>query len=342
MGWDVIGHEWAVAQLRTSIRNGTDAHAYLIVGPPGLGKRLLALRIAQALNCERSAGDPCRECRACRRIERGIHPDVRTASMETQAAVGKAEEAARQKELKIATIREWQHDVHLRPYEGRRRVLILHDAERLSEEAANAMLKTLEEPPPYVTLILVADSADLLPTVVSRCRVLRLRPLPRRQVAEALIRRGAPQVEAETLAALSGGRIGWALQLLETPDALTRRDEQLAALLALHSQGRSAGLRWAEQRAREYRSGDQEVVLAWLELWQSWWRDVLLVAAGSAEGVIHVDRRADLERLALRCPLPQIYAFVTRIGQAAQQLRENANPQLVLENLTLHMPVWES
>ncbi|MCX7791933.1 MAG: DNA polymerase III subunit delta' [Chloroflexaceae bacterium] len=338
MTWGIIGHEWAVEQLRASIRSGADAHAYLFSGPPGLGKRLLALRTAQALNCEQGAGDPCLACRACRRIERGNHPDVRVASMESQAAAGKAEEAARQKELKIATIREWQRDITLRPYEAQRRVLILHDAERLSEEAANAMLKTLEEPPLYATLILVADSNDLLPTIVSRCRVLRLRPLPRRQVVAALVGRGADPDTAALLAAWSGGRIGQALQLLETPEAIARRHEYLGALLAIHEQGRSEGMRWAQQRAKEYRSGEQESVFAWLELWQSWWRDVLLVAAGSSEGVVNINRRADLERIAQRHPLPQIYAFVTQLGHAAQQLRENANPNLVLENLALHAP----
>ncbi|MCS6880676.1 MAG: DNA polymerase III subunit delta' [Oscillochloridaceae bacterium] len=338
MPWGIIGHEWAVEQLRISIRFGADAHAYLFSGPPGVGKRLLALRMAQALNCEHGAGDPCMACRACRRIERGNHPDVRVASMESQAAAAKAEEAARQKELKIATIREWQRDISLRPYEGRRRVFILHDAERLSDEAANAMLKTLEEPPPYATLILVADSHDLLPTIVSRCRTLRLRPLPRPQVVAALFSRGADPDTAALLAAWSGGRIGQALRLLQTPDALARRNEQLAALLAVHDQGRSEAMRWAEQRAREYRGGEQESVFAWLELWQSWWRDVLLVAAGNPEGVVNIDRRADLERIARRHSLSQIYAFVTRLGQAAQHLRDNANPNLVLENLALHAP----
>lgn len=338
MAWGIIGHEWAVEQLRVSIRSGADAHAYLFTGPPGVGKRLLALRTAQALNCEHGAGDPCLACRACRRIERGNHPDVRVASMESQAAAGKAEEAARQKELKIATVREWQRDITLRPYEGQRRVFILHDAERLSEEAANAMLKTLEEPPPYATLILVADSNDLLPTIVSRCRTLRLRPLPRPQVVAALVARGADADTAALLAAWSGGRIGQALQLLETPDALAQRNEQLAALIAVYEQGRSEAMRWAEQRAREYRSGEQESVFAWLELWQSWWRDVLLVAAGNPEAVVNIDRRADLERIARRHPLPQIYAFVTRLGQAARHLRDNANPNLVLENLALHAP----
>ncbi len=334
----MIGHEWAVEQLRGALAAGSDAHAYLFSGPAGIGKALLALRLAQALNCETSPVEPCLACRSCRRIERGNHPDIRISGMAAQAAGLKADEAARQKELKIATIREWLRDIALRPYEGRRRVLILHDAERLSEEAANAMLKTLEEPPPFATLILVANSVDLLPTIVSRCRVLRLRPLPRRQVAVALEARGVTSEDAALLAAWSGGRIGWALSMLETPDEIGRRDEQLAALLALHEGGRPAGLRWAEQRAKEYRSGEQATVFAWLELWQSWWRDVLLTYTGCTEGVVNIDRREALERAAARHQLAELYAFTARIGQAAQQLRENGNPQLVLENLVLHLP----
>ncbi|MEI8167909.1 MAG: DNA polymerase III subunit [Chloroflexales bacterium] len=338
INWGLTGHVWAVSQLEHSIQVGTDAHAYLLSGIAGLGKALLALRLAQALNCEVSPGVPCLTCRTCKRIERGSHPDVRIAGMASQAVGLKPEEAARQKELKIGTVREWQRDLALRPYEALRRIFILHDAERLNEEASNAMLKTLEEPPAYATLILVANSTDLLPTIVSRCRVLRLRPLPRREVAAALVARGMDEPDAATLAAWSGGRIGWALAMLNHLDEATRRDEQIAALLALHQDSLSAGLRWAEQRAKEYRGGEQETVFTWLELWQGWWRDVLLTAAGCPEAVVNLDRRAELEQVAARHSLTSAFNFTVRIGQAAQQLRENGNPQLVLENLLLHRP----
>ncbi|EFO78926.1 DNA polymerase III, delta prime subunit [Oscillochloris trichoides DG-6] len=338
MPWTITGHAWAVHQLQHSIQAGTDAHAYLFSGPAGLGKALLALQMAQALNCEVTPGVPCQECRSCRRIARGNHPDVRIAGMASQGAALKADEAARQKELKIATIREWQRDISLRPYEARRRVLILHDAERLNEESSNAMLKTLEEPPDYATIILVANSTDLLPTIVSRCRVLRLRPLPRRQVADALIARHIVAAEAEMLAAWSYGRIGWALDAIANPERITARQEQLDALLALDGHGRAAGLRWAEQRAKEYRNGEQESVFGWLELWQGWWRDVLLVATGCDASVVNIDRRHELNKIAARHSLPIIHSFVQRIGTCAQQLRENGNPQLVLENVVLHHP----
>jgi DNA polymerase-3 subunit delta' len=336
--WGVEGHEWAVEYLQRSMAAGTLAHAWLFSGPPGLGKRLLALRFAQALNCEQSPGDPCLQCRNCRRIERGNHPDVRVSGMETQAATLKADEAARQKELKIATVRAWQQDVALRPYEAARRVLILHDAERLSEEAANAMLKTLEEPPDHALLILVADSAALLPTIVSRCRSLRLRTVPRARIIGALQARGAEPAHAELLAALSAGRIGWALARLADPDELHRRQEQLTTLLQLAGADRSAGLRWAEQRAKEYRGGEQALVFDWIALWQAWWRDVLLTAVDAGEAVVNVDQRALLAAVARSVPPAVAAEFLQRLTLAARQLRENANPQLVLESLTFHLP----
>jgi DNA polymerase-3 subunit delta' len=325
--------------LRRSVAAGRDAHAYLITGPPGIGKAVLALRLAQALNCEHPDCAPCFQCNTCRRIEHGNYPDVRIASMETQAAGLKAEEAARQKELKIGTVREWQRDITLRPYEGRRRVFILHDADYLNEEASNAMLKTLEEPPPFATMLLVANRVNLLPTIVSRCQMIRLRPLPRQQVTRALMEHASLSHEQATLlAAWSGGRIGWALRIAAAPEEIQLRQERLQTLLALHQQPRSAAFRWAEERYQEYRSGQQALVFEWLELWQSWWRDVLLVSAGCPESITHTDRHEELQREAERCRLSEVYAFVARLGETSQQLRENVNPQLALENVLLHLP----
>jgi DNA polymerase-3 subunit delta' len=340
MNWNIIGHEWAIDFLRQSIGGGRAAHAYLISGAQGVGKSLLALRIAQTLNCEQGGSDPCLSCRACKRIERGSHPDVRVAGMAAQAAGLKPDEAARQKELKIDTVRDWLADISLKPYEGRRRVFILHDAERLTEAASNAMLKTLEEPPPYATLILVAHTAgELLPTIVSRCQPIKLRPIPRARVAAALRERySLAAADADLLAAWSGGRVGWALRMVEAPEELEARQAQLDALLAVQAQPRAGGFRWAEERAKEYRSGEQAAVFAALELWQSWWRDVLVTAAGCPEQIVHVDRKDEIAQAARRYRLADIHAFVARLDATARQLRENVNPQLALESALLHLP----
>jgi DNA polymerase III subunit delta' len=340
MPWDIIGHEWATDYLQRSLDANRAAHAYLISGAEGIGKARLALRLAQALNCATGSGvPPCLECRTCRRIERGNYPDVRLASMETQAAAQKAGDTARQRDLKIDTIREWQRDISLRPYEGQRRIFILHDAERLNDEAANAMLKTLEEPPPYATIILVASTANLLPTIVSRCQPLRLRPLPRHQVAQALVDQAALEPDqAHLIAAWSSGRIGWALRIAADPDQIATRQQRLEALLDIQQQPHHRTFQWAEERSKEYRSGEQRTVLEWLDLWQSWWHDLLLVAAGAPESITNLDRHSQLEQAAQRYQLADIYRFVRRISDAGQQLRENVNPQLLFENLFLHLP----
>lgn len=338
--WNIIGHEWAVTLLRRSIQNGRVAHAYLLSGPASIGKQVLALRMAQALICERADGDPCGECRTCRRVERGNHPDVRIAGMATQAQGLKPDEAVRQKDLKIDTVREWQGDITRLPYEAPRRILILHDAERLTESAANAMLKTLEEPPAYAVLILVASTtSDLMPTIVSRCRLLRLRPVPRRTIADALRERYrlVPD-EADLLAGWSGGRIGWALHMVQNPDALQSYQEQLDELIDLRVRSRADQFAWAEERAKEYRGGEQERAFAALELWQRWQRDVLLVAAGRGDAIVFSDRQAALQQAATRTSLTALHAFLKRLELAARQLRENTNPQVVFENLLLHAP----
>jgi DNA polymerase-3 subunit delta' len=339
--WTLIGHEWAVDFLRRSRAGQRAAHAYLISGPAGIGKALLALRIAQVHNCDQGGPDPCLTCRSCKRIERGNHPDVRIAGMASQAALVKAEEAARQKDLKIDTIRTWQGDLHLRPFEGQRRVFVLHDAEKLNEAAANAMLKTLEEPPPYVTLVLVANtSGDLLPTIVSRCQPLKLRPIPRQQIATALRERHNLATEdADLLAAWSGGRYGWCVQMINDPERLEAQRTLLDDLIQLGNAGRTQGFRWAEEQAKLWRNGEQEQVFGTLELWQSYWRDLLLSASGCENQMIHIDRRATIQQTAQRLPLVQIHQFAVRISSTAQQLRENVNPQLALENLLLHVPV---
>ena len=336
--WDIVGHGWAVEYLRRSINTGHVAHAYLFAGPRGIGKATLALRMAQALVCERSDGSPCLECRACRRVAHGNHPDVRTISLASQAAPRKPDEP-KSRELRIDTVREWQRDIDLRPFEANRRVFILDDADKLNEQAANAMLKTLEEPPPYAVLILVAQGAgDLLPTIVSRCRVLRLRPLQREQVAAALQSRyGLSEADARLLAAWSGGRFGWAVAAANDPELLEQQQAQLDALGELRAGSRVARLKWAEERAKEYRA-DQESVDEWLLLWQSWWRDVLLVATDCAEAITYLDGSTELADVASAVSLLSVHDFLCRLDRTREQLADNVNPQLDLENLALHMP----
>lgn len=336
--WDIAGHTWVVDYFRRSIRADAVAHAYLLAGPAGIGKATLARRFAQALLCEQDQGDPCLQCRACKRIAHGNHPDVRTVSLATQAAGQKSDEP-KSREVRIDTVRAWQGDVDLRPFEAARRVFILDDADKLNEQAANAMLKTLEEPPPYAVLILLAHGAgDLLPTIVSRCRTLRLRPLARADVAEALrTTYNVEPTDAELLAAWSGGRVGWAISAVDEPEMLEQQQVSLDALVALRTGGRVPRLKWAEERAKEY-SADPSVVQGMLLLWETWWRDVLLTAGGCGDAITYLDRRDELVVISGGVALPDVYTFLRHIDSTRQQLAENVNPQLALENLALHLP----
>ena len=318
----VVGHEWAVNLLLQGLARGRVSHATLIVGPPYIGKGTLARFFAQALNCEGGPPVPCGECLSCRKVVSGNHPDVRIFDAPDQS-------------LKIGEVRELQRELSLSPHESRWRVAVLCGFERATVEAANALLKTLEEPPAQVVLLLTATEAEvLLPTIVSRCQVLSLRPLPVDQVKEALITRwDADPAQAELLARLSGGRLGWAVRALEDKTLLTRREEHLNELASLMGKGRVERLAYAASLSR-----DPGLVREVLALWLGWWRDVLLLVSGSQVPVANVDRGSQLHQQAGQVTLRQAQRMVARLRSTIQYLDQNVNPRLALEVLLLSLP----
>lgn len=318
---EIIGHETAVQQLRAAALAGQPAHAYLFTGPSAIGKRTLAVAFAQTLNC--SGGDPpCGLCRACRLIPVGRHADVSVIGADNDA-------------IKIDQIRELQHDASLTPVEARWRVFLLPNIERATREAANSLLKTLEEPPPHVVLLLTAlDANALLPTVVSRCRVMPLRPLAIDQVQVALEERWHVEPErAALLARLSGGRIGWAVAALEDSAILDRRQAELEALTSVAGAGRVDRLDIAYRLVRDEKHlGDT------LALWLSWWRDLMLVKAGALHAVTNADHLDTLQQQAAGYDLQKIADAIRAIQQTIRQVDANVNKQLALEVLLLNMP----
>ena len=334
--WQVVGQDRAISLLQRSLEKEALAHAYLLVGPPHVGKMTLALDLAKAINCD-AAAPPCGECTACRRIASGKHADVQIIGL---AGDGDSAEARSQTEISIDQIRQMQHSACLPPFEGRYKVFIIEGAELLSNEAANCLLKTLEEPEEKVVFLLLTAREELLPaTIVSRCQRLELPPLAVGEVEAALNSRWAVEQErARLLARLCHGRLGWALLAAPDDSWLKERVERMEQLLGvIDTAGYEGRLEYAVQLASQFnknRGSAQEI----LDLWLDWWHDLLLVKIGCVEAITNVDVSAVLEQRAKDYSLAEIKSFISAIQSAGKQLKQNANPQLVFEVLMLGIP----
>ncbi len=330
--WQVVGHEWAVTLFENSLAQGRLSHAYLFTGPPRIGKTTLALNLAQALNCT-GKDKPCGECLSCQKTSQGIHPDVRMVDLAYQKGLLEGREGSTA--LGIDAIRSIQSDAALKPFEGRWKVFIIPQAENMTPEAANCLLKTLEEPPSHVVLLLTALHTDLLfPTIVSRCQVFNLRPPSTTLIREALGRRWDLEGErAHLIAALSAGRMGWAVEAAQNQALLRERNGRLDELLSL------PGARRLERLSFAQRWGSQpERVKEILTLWLGWWRDLLLAKEGCWDKMENIDRKNTLLEEAEKHELGEIKEFISSIRETLHELESNVNLRLALEVLMLDLP----
>ncbi len=333
--WQVVGQSRPVSLLKRSLEKGIVAHAYLFSGPPHVGKLTLALNLAQALNCEADE-PPCGECSSCQRIASAKHADVQIIGLTSAANMG---EAKTRTEISIDQIRQVQHFANLPPFEGKYKLFIIDGADYLSTEAANCLLKTLEEPAGRVVFILLAANDGLLPaTVVSRCQRLELLPLAAGEVEAALSSRcGVEPQKAKLLDRLSHGCFGWALAAALDDSVLEQRSEKRDRLVDIIIADYEERFTYAAELAAQF-SQRRDSVWGILDLWLDFWRDLLLVKVGFGEAVTNIDLHAKLTDLAGGFSLAQIRAFIASLLSAGDELRLNANPRLVLEVLMLGMP----
>jgi DNA polymerase III subunit delta' len=317
----ICGQESAKARLRAALSRGRLAHAVMLTGPEGVGKQRLARSLAMLFACEAidpTSDDACRVCAGCRQVTAGTHPDVRLIEI----PVGK-------KDIRIDAIRDLRTFMQLAPIKARRKVGIINDAHALNLNAQNALLKTLEEPPPRSLLALVTHAPGaLLPTVRSRCQRVQCGPLPDELVVHILEREGHLSAEeAKLVAAYAEGSPGRALQLRGALGQ--RRVELLTRLADLHR----AGYVSIAQMIRDATGGDDPALP--LALMLTWYRDRAVQAAGAEDVGLH---NADL--LAARSTAPSLAAVRQAeevIDALARLRRGNPNRQLLLEDLFLRL-----
>ena len=333
--WQVYGQDHILKQLEPSLRRRRQSHAYLLCGPPHVGKMALAINLSQAVNCLEGPGAPCGSCTQCIRIAQGHHADIRVLFP------GQGEEGRSPRTMiGINDIKETLRRVNLNPYEGSTSVVIINGAESMSEEAANALLKTLEEPPPQVMfLLLTADEDAVLPTVRSRCQSLTLVPLAKDRMVEQLItgHQATPE-QAEQLFRLSRGCLGWAIGALNDSQVLEQRHADLEQMQETLEAGLETRFTYANEVASLFGS-DRDAAKDLLALWLRWWRDLLLIKEGAEEFLHNSDYAESLKSQASGLRTVEIVQFIHRLMETLYNLDSNVSPRLAMEVLMLNLPI---
>jgi len=324
----IIGQERAVRLLKQAITREKMPHAYLFVGVPGVGRTTTALALAQALNCEApEIGEGCGRCKPCRQLLGGNFPDVELIEPDGQS-------------IKIEQVRELERRFAYKPVAGRYRVTVVRPAEAMTEEASNAFLKTLEEPPAGNVLVLNGtEPSDLLPTIVSRCQKVVFRRIPPRGIEEWLIdNKRMDREKASVLARISDGSLGRALDMEES-GFLEKRHAHLLALTKLLRLPRDEAVEWASRFVKEIGKEDrQEEMGALLGLWKTWYRDLLLLKAkGSEDSLINMDLSHELKIAAEAFKIENLVSSLLAFDQAEKDILRFRNQELVLENTVLRL-----
>jgi len=318
---DIIGQRQAIKMLQANIASSSIANAYLFVGPEGVGRTLTAFTFAKALNCERGGKDSCDSCSSCRKIDHLNHPDVRTIKPEGNS-------------IKIDQIRDLKREIGYKLYEGKKRVWIIQEADKLTLEASNSLLKILEEPPSTAVLILIAQSLrNLPPTISSRCQLIRFLPLSSRQIEKLLNERlgGEPQ-KIRLIGRLSKGRVSEAMKLMKEETFLREREDLLNRI------GGELKIEDVFSLADRWKSYDREKIEDFLDVLLFWFRDLLVLnQKGDQNLIVNLDRTDQLKRYAKMYSSWAIKQAILTIERTKDYLRDNVTPKFALEVMGLKL-----
>ncbi len=309
---DIKGQAAPVSLLRRSLDSGKIAHAYIFEGIEGCGKKKTALALVKAIFCKETEG--CGKCPACRKVDALQHPDLHM--IEPDGAF-----------IKIDQIRDLQRELSYRPFEATKKACVMEAAERMNLAAANAFLKTLEEPPGNALLILLTANTDaVLPTILSRCQRLSFSPLPSELIEEYLSETGVPAQAAKVAASLAGGSMKKALEI-SGEDTLRKRGLILERIVSLSTKEISPLFALAEELG-----SDRDVAVEVLDLLTMFWRDILLIQSGGTDPA-NSDLLPLLKQEVARSTVEKTMEKIELVSRSRQALQRNANPRLSLEVL---------
>jgi DNA polymerase-3 subunit delta' len=339
--WRTKGQKKIIDLLNRNIQEQNMAHAYLLSGPPHVGKRTLSIELAQALNCEAS-DSPCGNCRSCRHIAEGKHPDVIFINLELSAEMNRNSntgDASSRTKIGIDCVKELQHLANLPAYEGKYRVFIFEEAGDLSNEASNRLLKIMEEPPVRVIWLLIsAEEFRLLPTVVSRCQQLKLKAMNVDELRDMLIAEYDIEIEkAGFLARLSEGCPGWALSALSDDSIMEQRSTDLDMVVSLISAGIEQRFIYIRKIVTEL-SKDRKTAKRVIGVARSWWRDLMYVKCDCQEAVVNIDYQEIMEQQSKYLSLAEIKNYIRSLYSIEEQISQNVNTRLAFESLMISMP----
>ncbi len=321
---DIIGHEELISHLQASLRAKTISHAYIFSGEDGSGKNMLAAAFAKTLLCEAGYGNPCNMCRSCLQFDNKNHPDLHYITHEKSGSIG------------VGEIREQlARDVSIRPYSSKYKIYIIDEAEKLTEAAQNALLKTIEEPPSYVVIMLLTNNDSLLlPTVHSRCMKLDLREIPAEKVKSYLMEQySLPDYKAKVIAAYSQGNIGRAVEMASS-DSFEQMNDFVLGLMKKLDEMEVYEIVMAIRDM----SGYKENAIRLLDLMEVWYHDILILkATNDPNQIVYSDEYRTLSKKAVRSSYPGLQEVLKALEKAKVRLRANVNFEVAMELLILVM-----
>ena len=320
---EVVGHKDVVGYFQTAIKSGKISHAYILNGEKGSGKHVLARTFAAALNCE-GEERPCGECHSCRQAESKNHPDIVEVTHDKPNSIG------------VEDIRtQLVDDVTIRPYSSPYKVYIVSDAEKMTPQAQNALLKTIEEPPKYVVILLLTTNASaLLPTILSRCVMLNTKPIPDAEVREYLMEHvQIPDYQADICVAFAQGNIGKAVRLASSEDFSLIKSSAMRLIRNLGNMQISELIDYVKE-VQEYKVTIQD----YLDILALWYRDMVYYkATRDIDGIVFQDELKTIRDTVKVCSYEGVEEVMKAIENAKMRLSANVNFDLTMELLFLVM-----